>query len=154
MKRVRFSKAKVDLMAENHFVFLHPDCMKERYLYVIIAAETRVVYASQVGEEAGEIGELEGFLIPLSQHSISGQLMDFFSREFPGQAYQITWTEGKIASLKALVMEISCWYTVKDGSDDCFHLLLDETRMEECTKGWIPVHTPYGYGVLVFNHRD
>lgn len=144
----------MDPMAEKHFVLLHPDRTEKPYLYVIIPAETGVVYANQVGEKASEIRELEGFLIPLTQHSITTQLTGFFLREFHSQGHQITWTEGKIGTLKALVKEISCWYTIKGGKDDSFHLLLDETRMEECTEGWIPVHTPYGSGVLVFNHRD
>ena len=104
-----------------------------------------------------EVRVAEGFLIPLGGPEAAKPLIDWFWKTFRGNSYQpmAEWTEIRIAELRALVSSIACWWTVRDGTQDERRFLqLDEARMMECIEGWVPVQTPYGPGILLFENSD
>lgn len=100
---------------------------------------------------------MEGFLIALGRPQIADLLSRFFMDEFKGCSFppHADWTPERKAKLSGLISKIPCWFTSEYGDDDRrAYLKLDEMRFDECTEGWVPVHTPYGPGVLVFKNCD
>ena len=58
--------------------------------------------------------------------------------------------------IRSLVTAITYWKTYPPGQDrdERAFLELDATRLDELTEAWVPVHTAYGPGVLVFANSD
>jgi hypothetical protein len=143
------------------YIFLDPDGTQEFGLFVIVAANTGVIYAQQCGGTANEIREQEGFLIPVGGPKEAKKLYDWFWYSFYGQCYsfnpELHWFPGTIKALARLISEIPCWLTFPyEGEDNTQRLFLklDEERMEECIEAWIPVITPYGKGILTLDNSD
>jgi hypothetical protein len=137
-------------------VFLNPDGSQDPGLVVIVQHPTGVMYSHQCGGHATLMRQLEGFLLPLGEAVHAQALFDWYWQEFQGHAYPplIDWTEHRTQALGSLVGTIPCWLTLESGDDRREFLQLDETRMEECLEGWIPVLTPYGKGILVVKTSD
>lgn len=141
----------------SRYVFLNPDGTEDIQLHVIVNAPTGVIYAHQCGGLSTEQRTTEGYLIPLGGSQIAERLSRFFKDEFKGYSFppHAHWTADRKAKLSDLISEIPCWLTSeKNDNDRRDFLMLNEMWFDECTEGWVPVHTPYGPGVLVFKNCD
>ena len=86
-------------------------------------------------------------------------LITWFWKNFHGHSYitATSWSQIQIAELGEIVSFVACWLTNEDESeknDARLFLSFDEKRLAECTEGWIPVHSPYGSGILIFDNCD
>jgi hypothetical protein len=141
------------------YIFLNPDGTQEKTLLVLVEAKTGVEYGHQCAGLANHIREAEGFLIPVGGADSSEIFIKWFWKNFRGNSYEpaTSWTQTQIVELKELVASVVCWFTYKgkeEKSDARLFLILDDTRLAECTEGWIPVETPYGFGILIFDNCD
>ncbi|HEX9061289.1 MAG TPA: DUF6210 family protein, partial [Clostridia bacterium] len=96
------------------YVFIDPDDTQENYLYVIIEAETGVVYGNQCEGYATSERRVEGFLIPLDGINHSKYLLDFFSKFKgwpPGLAKGSQWEEKDLHELSLIISKIPIWFT-------------------------------------------
>jgi hypothetical protein len=126
-------------------------------LYVIVSTPTGVVYGHQCAGHSNEQRNMEGFLIPLGHAELADQLRKFFWKDFKGHCYPggIKWTPERKAKLADLLSQVECELSREDGAFDVRSpLYLDEQHFDECVEAWVPVHTPYGRGVLVFANCD
>ena len=139
------------------YIFIDPDGTQENTLHVLVQHPTGVEYAHQCAGYVNEERSAEGFLIPLGESKASQPLIDWFWKRFKGNSYPplIEWDQQNVSELKDLVQKIPCWFTAKGGeADRRTTLALDEDRMGECVEGWVPVKTPFGPGILVFENCD
>jgi hypothetical protein len=144
------------------YVFLDPDGTQDFGLLVVVAAPTGVIYAHQCAGLRTEIREQEGFAIPVGGPNAATPLVTFFRPRFRGNPPSrtfggvSTWTDADVQALEALVDSIPLWRTLPDGEGDSERafLKLDINKLSDATEGWIPVHTVYGPGILLFKNSD
>ena len=145
----------------SSYVFLDPDGSQEWGLVVIVAAATGVTYAHQCGGHATELREVEGFAVPLGGPSAAKKIVQWFAATFGGNPplresrFWRDWSQERIEELASIVSDVPFWLTPgADGPDQRCWLKLDRDRFGEVTEAWVPVRTPYGPGVLLFQNSD
>jgi len=93
-------------------------------------------------------------MIPVGGPELSAELSSWFISRWRGNGYDIDWTTDLMESLAELVSTIPCWHTVENGEDRREYLQLEKDRINECVEAWVPVRTPFGPGVLLFENSD
>jgi hypothetical protein len=143
-------------MTARQYVFLDPDGMAggTGWLYVVVRAQTRVVYQQQYGGTACRQGQVEGFLVPVSGPDSLAQLRDLFEGHFRGAGtWNYQWRIEEVDRLRKAVAAICYWAC--NGETEVPHPLeLDEQQLGEADEAWIPVLTPDGAGILVWSNSD
>lgn len=142
---------KTTFMTSRRFVSLPTDGdIPGDWLYVVVEAKTGVVYDQQCGGIGCRHGQVEGFLVPLSEPDGRNALDRLFCR--PG-GWTYTWSDGEVDRLRGIVSAIH--YCAYDGTAHESHpLRLDESRIREIDEAWVPVITSDGPGVLVWCNSD
>jgi hypothetical protein len=137
-------------------IFLNPDGTQEEALYLLVEQTTGVMYAHQCAGYLTQTRVAEGFLIPLGGSKAAHPFREWFWKTFHGNSYESAtqWSKLKLAELNELVSQVVCWRTDESNQEELLFLALDEERLPECTEGWVPVKTPYGSGILIFDNCD
>ena len=135
-------------------VFLNPDGTQQSCAFVVVQHPTGIMYGHQCAGVLTDCRSIEGFLIPVGGPELSTDLSSWFVTQWRGNGYGIDWTTDLMESLSELVSTIPCWFTFDDGEDRHEFLQLDKDRIVECVEAWVPVLTPYGPGVLLFENSD
>jgi hypothetical protein len=143
---------------EKKYVFIDPDGSLKNWLFVIVEAQTGVIYMNQCEGYLTSGREAEGFLIPLNGANDANKLVDFFAkyRGYPsGILSESNCAEDELDNLSDIVSQIPIWFS-QNGSieDERTFLKLDYERIQELTEAWVPVITPYGKGILIFENCD
>ncbi|WBP92122.1 DUF6210 family protein [Kitasatospora cathayae] len=136
-------------------VYLDPDGCGVGWMFVIVAAPTGVVYQNQCGGHACAQYEQEGYLVPLYGADLDEEMKEIFVGELNGWGVRGTeWTPEVLARLRAAVDSLGIYGSGRE--DDLYppSLILDESRLAEAAEAWIPVVTPDGPGVLVWENSD
>ncbi|MDX2648285.1 DUF6210 family protein [Streptomyces sp. PA03-1a] len=124
------------------------------WVFVIVAAPTGVVYQNQGGGYGCIRYEQEGFLIPVFGRGLDDELKEIFVGELQGTgARGLDWPADLLDRLRAAV----AFHVFGSANrDDVFPapLMLDESRLSEVDEAWVPVVTPDGPGVLVWENSD
>jgi hypothetical protein len=138
------------------YIFLNPDGTAPLGLQVIVEARTGVVYAHQCGGYLAETREAEGFLLPVDGAEAARPIASWFWETFQGHCEgPAAWDERRLRELAALVSRVPCWLTHPAGREDERRFLeFDNGRINDCVEAWIPVRTPYGRGILIFDNSD
>lgn len=146
------------------FVYLDPDGTLHEWLALVVRHETGVVYGTQCAGIATEQRLVEGYLCVLG-----GQGYDVDSSSIEIAALGDIFHEGdsckwgwkgrdlpseQLARLSRLVENIPYWHCSLAGLDEKLQLRLDVSRIEEIAEAWIPVETPDGLGVLLYENCD
>lgn len=139
------------------FVFLDPDgTLGGGWIFVVVAANTGVVYQNEYGGADLRTGRMEGFLVPLTPGNTLVALRGLFDETFGSSGtWLYPWPVRERDRLREIISGIRYW--AGDGEVDLpYDLELDEDRIREVHEAWIPVITPDGPGVLMWrNHyRD
>lgn len=146
-------------------IFLDPDGTQSPWLYVVVQAPTGVVYSTQCAGTGCEIRKVEGFLVPANGPKVDlddGRLSsDEFTEIFhDGKACIWSWVgtalpADRMETLRALVESVPYWTTEDDDpSEKRLSLQVDTSRIEEIAEAWVPVLTPHGPGVLLWDNCD
>ncbi len=144
----------------RHRVNLNPDGTNPVGLAVIVSAATGVTYGSQCGGASNDHREAEGFLVLCSSraydlpHDVEAELQQWFAARGSQGRVADTWPPRFVDELADVVMGVEFWCTGSSGEDSRSRLSLDRSRSSECTEAWIPVITPVGRGILVFDNSD
>lgn len=139
-------------------VFLDPDGTIGAGLWVIVASESGVTYATQCVGLSTEARALEGFLVPCPASpgenaiEVETSIKAFFRSS--GRSSAERFTAEQHGELAKLVQRIAFWSTSATGEDHPHTLEFDASRADECAEAWVPVITPYGAGVLTFANSD
>ncbi|MEU9989585.1 DUF6210 family protein [Streptomyces sp. NPDC048045] len=140
----------------RRYVFLDPDGtgMDQGWVFVVVAAPTGVVYQVQGGGFRCVRYEQEGYLIPLLGRGLDEELKEIFVGELKGRGSRgLDWPPDLLARLgKAVAFHVYG----SANRDDPFPapLALDGTRLAGIDEAWVPVVTPDGPGVLVWENSD
>jgi hypothetical protein len=151
---------------EVRVVEVDPDgTFLENWLAVVIRHPTGVVYSQQCAGVACEHRLAEGYLVILGGAAFADceppietdELIQVFH---DGDACMWPWTgnkvpEERIAWLEKLLRRIPYW-AYEGGNPLGVHaaLELDPERHDEIAEAWIPVRTPDGGGVLIYENCD
>ncbi|AGC44980.1 hypothetical protein MYSTI_03674 [Myxococcus stipitatus DSM 14675] len=150
----------------THNVFLDPAGTSPFGLAVIVLAPTGVTYEHQCEGLMTSTRAAEGFLVPVPSNDydpeaneafdVEGALLGFFHKEFRGNPPPLEeWRQGQVESLAQVVSRVPFWSTPTGSApSELLHLSLDLDRIAEATEAWVPVTTPYGPGILVFQNCD
>jgi uncharacterized protein DUF6210 len=125
------------------------------WMFVIVAAPTGVVYLNQSGGYSCAQYEQEGYLIPLLGAGLDEELKEIFVGELRGWGTRgLTWPVELLDRLRTAVASFAVYAC--DRHDDLYPtpLVLDESRLDEVAEAWLPVVTPDGPGVLVWENSD
>jgi Family of unknown function (DUF6210) len=146
----------VENLEDKIYIFLNPDGTESIGLQVIVEFPTKVIYRHQCAGYACETREMEGFLVPLS---LSAENFIRFFKRYDGHPLiedgRNKLTTQDIKKLDVLVSSVVFWVTKADGlAEQRLNLLLNTEQIDEITEGWVPVKTPYGNGILVFDNCD
>ncbi|MEU8920442.1 DUF6210 family protein [Kitasatospora sp. NPDC048545] len=136
-------------------VYLDPDGCGGGWVFVIVAAPTGVVYRTQCGGYACAQYEQEGYLSPHYGTDLDTDLKAFFVGELKGYGTRgRMWQPDELARLRSLVDDLGIYGA--DRYDELYppSLVLDESRLAELAEAWVPVVTPDGPGVLVWENSD
>lgn len=145
-------------------IFIDPDGTLPLWLGVVVRAETGVIYATQCAGVATEQRLVQGFYVPLggSKYDVDAgyiELASFNDVFHDHGACHWNWTgtalpKERLNTLSRLVEEISYWSSSAECRDHKYQLRLDRSRISEIAEAWIPVHTPDGPGVLLYDNCD
>ncbi|MFJ4983648.1 DUF6210 family protein [Streptomyces sp. NPDC088732] len=140
----------------KRYIFLDPDGSGsgQGWVHVIVAAPTGVVYQNQGGGFGCVQYEQEGYLIPLLGRDLDDDLKAIFVGELKGRgSRRLDWPADLLGRLRAAV---AFFVRGSANRDDLFPtpLVLDESRLSEADEAWVPVLTPDGPGVLVWENSD
>jgi hypothetical protein len=149
---------------ELRLVTLEPDGTWPGWLAVVIQRPTGVAYCNQCGGVSTQQRLVEGYLVPLAGPRFnpdtgpldSAPFRDIFHR---GTSCQWIWTgtdlpSDRLALLAELISDVPYWHfrSEQDGSRE--RLELDPGRISELCEAWIPVLTPDGAGIFLFDNCD
>lgn len=135
-------------------VFLDLEGNDNGTVFVIVAAPTGVVYEVQGGGHGCVPYELEGYLLPVPGSGLDEELKGIFMGELQGAgAKGLAWPPPLLERLRAAVaLHV---YGSANRDDLCpAPLVLDESRLAGADEAWVPVLTPDGPGVLVWENSD
>lgn len=147
------------------FVYIDSDGTFGDWIAVVIESNTGVIYGTQCGGTACEQRYIEGFLIPCGGISFnvdngyinSEMLTSPFHNSNGGCYYHSQGeilAESKIENIAFNVKQIPFWHYTNINDCTRNHLEIDLDRIDEICEAWIPVKTPYGRGVLIWNNCD
>jgi hypothetical protein len=152
------------MVLSTQIIRIDPDGTQDPGLLVLVRADTGVVYEHQCGGHNTFQYQAEGYLIPIGPPGHSQELREFFEREFrnfppyhglnPSTGTEPAWSESTLTTLENLVGSLRIWYRDKDGQDKWTRLVLDKTKSEQFTEAWLPVNTPQGKGILLWENSD
>jgi hypothetical protein len=136
-----------------HVSLLGADAMGD---YVLVHAATGVTYDTQCAGYACEQRSAEGFLVPVWPPAAVMALDRWFKVRFRGHCHtpERDWTPENAEQLAKLLADIECDSRDAHGEYRPTALTLDRSRLDECVEAWIPVHTPFGPGVLLRENSD
>ena len=138
--------------------FLDPAETWGSWMHLVVRHPTGVAYQQQCGGMACHQHYVEGYLVPLPQPTVGknlpSQLTELFHRKGVCFGYDYVMTPEDRQRMEELLSRIHFWKEEKDGHDYAAPLQLDTDRILEVEEGWIPVLTPDGPAVLVFQNCD
>lgn len=146
------------------FVYLDPDGTAPEWLTLVMRSDTGVVYGTQCAGLATEQRFVEGYLVLLggSKYNLDDgpidvpALRDVFHE---GDACKWGWAGSVLpserqAQLSRLVEGIPYWQCDMHEPGRKYSISLDTARLAEVAEAWIPVRTPDGPGVLLYQNCD
>ncbi|QFG21091.1 DUF6210 family protein [Actinomadura sp. WMMB 499] len=153
-------------MDAGRYVFLDPDGTQGEWLYVVVQAGTGVVYQQQYGGTATLLGGVEGYLVPIAARDpVTGrdglrELRDVFERTLRGAGVAGAGPRGigpgLLDRIRSAVGALRFWPSGPSAEPGTGRapLRLDEERLPELDEAWVPVRTPDGPGVLMWDNSD
>jgi hypothetical protein len=144
-------------MPTRWYVSLDPDGIAggTGWLYVVIRAQTGVIYQQQYGGTACRQGQVEGFLVPVFGPKGLSQLRELFEEHFRSAGtWNYTWQPDEVERLRKAVGGVGYWASDESGDASASPLQLDEQHLREADEAWVPVRTPHGPGILAWPNSD
>jgi len=148
-------------------VELDPDGTQgDDWLYVIVEADTGVVYTNQCAGFATEHRKCQGYLVPVEGCKIDplegrvdpAELAAIFHDGAICLGYGqdvAPLPDERLEALDAAIRAIPFWTVNPGRAERTRHtLLLDRSQLTRLAEAWVPVITPVGRGILVWKNCD
>lgn len=146
-------------------ILLDPDgTWTPGWLVVVVAGRTGVRYEQQCCGVACDVREVEGYLVPLGglKYRSEDGLIDtaefrsvFHLGDSCSDATGERLPPRQKQRLRELVAAVPYWVVGDNGKGDAReHLTVDDARLGELAEAWVPVTTPDGPGVLMWDNCD
>ena len=137
-------------------VFVNPSLfLLHPWMGVICEAETGVRYTNQTSGVRCLPQSTEGYYVPVFNRDVLGDLRSLFEEELEGQGTRqgrpeilTQYRERLRGAVSQVLMDSSI------GGPGEVPLQLDDSRFGEADEAWIPVITPDGPGVLIWENSD
>jgi hypothetical protein len=162
-----FADEQADLKAriearQATFVYRDPVQGWGEWIMVVVKAPTGVIYGNQCMGVATHQRYVEGFLVPLGPTVLPGSfsLSSAPLRAVFHRGTGCLWLTGpelsddRRAALEAFVAALTYWEQRGLDEEIDSKLRLDLSRVDEIAEAWVPVVTPHGPGVLLFDNCD
>jgi len=157
----------MSLSTPLRYVELDPDgAQGDSWLYVIVEADTGVVYVNQCAGFATEQRKCQGYLVPVEGHKTDPREGHVDPAELAaifhdgaiclGYGQDVApLSDERLEALDTVIRAIPFW-TVNPGTTERTRhsLLLDRSQLARLAEAWAPVITPVGKGVLVWKNCD
>ncbi|MFE2825499.1 DUF6210 family protein [Streptomyces sp. NPDC059271] len=136
-------------------VFLDIDETGSGWLFVVVAAPTGVIYQTQGGGYGCVAYEQEGYLLPFYVPGADAGLNDLFVGALKScGSRRLDWPPNLLDRLRQEVADLHIWGSANQDDVSPTPLALDESRLAETDEAWVPVLTPDGPGILVWQNSD
>ncbi|MFF2097100.1 DUF6210 family protein [Streptomyces sp. NPDC058202] len=136
-------------------VFLDIDETGSGWLFVVVAAPTGVIYQTQGGGYGCLPYEQEGYLLPFYVPGADAGLNDLFVGALKScGSRRLDWPPNLLDRLRREVADLHIWGSANQDDGSPTPLALDESRLAETDEAWVPVLTPDGPGILVWQNSD
>lgn len=136
-------------------VFLDIDETGSGWLFVVVAAPTGVIYQTQGGGYGCIPYEQEGYLLPFYVPGADAGLNDLFVGALRScGSRRLDWPPNLLDRLRREVADLHIWGSANQDDVSPTPLALDESRLTETDEAWVPVLTPDGPGILVWQNSD
>ncbi|MEW1561551.1 DUF6210 family protein [Streptomyces sp. NPDC093509] len=136
-------------------VFLDIDETGSGWLFVVVAAPTGVIYQTQGGGYGCIPYEQEGYLLPFYVPGADAGLNDLFVGALRSWgSRRLDWPPNLLDRLRREVADLHIWGSANQDDVSPTPLVLDESCLAETDEAWVPVLTPDGPGILVWQNSD
>lgn len=146
------------------YVFLDPEGCWADWLAIIVEHPTGVIYGQQCGGTATDQRYVEGYYVPLggARFAVANGPLDKLDLTAPfhnGARCTFGWggqllPEDRLHRLIACVEEIPYWHHTNLHDYVRERVRIDLERVAEICEAWVPVVTPEGKGILVWDNCD
>jgi hypothetical protein len=136
-------------------VFVNPSAfLMHPWMAVLVAAPTGVTYTNQTGGFATTPRQIEGYYVPVFDQEGLDLLRSIFEGTLGGAGtYRgVTWTGPMLDDLRVAVARVRMDSSAGGPSE--VPLILDESRLDESDEAWVPVTSPDGPGILIWENSD
>jgi hypothetical protein len=151
----------------DRYVSIDPDGSIDIGLLVIVEHSSGVIYGVQCGGTAMEERHVRGYIVPVGgiRSTVDEDLSRIEPAEFrrvfhDGDVCRSDWRGAILPierreQLAQLVREVPFWSTAPGSTEsDRTALELDSRRLDQIVEAWVPVQTPDGPGILVWDNCD
>jgi hypothetical protein len=124
------------------------------WMAVLVPASTGVSYSNQTGGVACRPREIEGYSVPVFDREGHDSLRSIFEETLGGSGtYRgVTWTGQMLDDLRVAVAHVRM--DSSQGGYGEVPLTLDESRLGEIDEAWVPVTSPDGPAILIWENSD
>lgn len=143
-----------DRATRDTVVFIDPFEALDGVGYVIVRRRTGISYRQQYGGTGCHQGIVEGYLVPVDLSGVAHDLGALFVKELGGSG--LGSPGPRPAEVMARLDQLVSRVVMSASGDDrkAVALRLDHGRHHEADEAWLPVLTPDGPGVLVWQNSD
>lgn len=138
-----------DVFIDPSGFLLHP------WMAVLVRARTGVTYSHQTGGVACLPRKLEGYYVPVFDQIAYDSLRSIFEVTLEGAGMSQSnahWAGPLLERLRQAVTLVRM--DPSAGGPGEAPLVLDESRLDEIDEAWVPVVSPDGPGVLIWENSD
>lgn len=121
----------------------------EYWLMLVVSKETGVIYLNQIGGVYCNEGAIEGYGVLVPYPHVAKELYEVFNG---GTSRTLEEVVSSLGFIKGDDRIRIVW--LGDDINDPFHLQVDHDRKDELQEAWVPVKTPFGLGILMWNNSD
>jgi hypothetical protein len=136
-------------------VFVNPSAfLLHPWMAVLVPAPTRITYTNQTGGVACTPRQIEGYYVPVFDQEGYDLLHSIFEGTLGGAGTSsgVTWTGQMVDDLREAIARVRM--DPSEGGPSEVPLILDESRLDEIDEAWVPVTSPDGPSVLIWENSD
>jgi hypothetical protein len=136
-------------------VFVNPSAfLMHPWMAVLVPASTGVTYSNQTGGVSCTQRQIEGYYVPVFNQGGHDLLRSIFEVTLGGSGTYsgVTWTGPMLDDLRAAVAGVRM-DSSKGGRGEV-PLILDESCLNEIDEAWVPVTSPDGPAILIWENSD
>jgi hypothetical protein len=136
-------------------IFINPSAfLTYPWMAVLVPAQTGIIYTHQTGGVACIPRQVEGYYVPVFDKDAYDSLRSIFEVTLDGAGtYRgFHWNGRVLDQLNEAVAKVKM--SSSDGGPCEIPLILDDSALAEIDEAWVPVTSPDGPGILIWENSD